>query len=266
MTSTIILATQRSGSTLLCSELEGIGGLGRPGEHVLAWLEENPDADAMPSATLAALLSAGRDATGAVGLKLMADYAPRLAALLGHGGAEEAAAVAAMLRGFETRFGPTAVFRIRREGIFDQALSSYLAVSTGIFVRTEQGPASRGVEADADRHEAALAGFDIARLEEQLARIADEEARLDRVCAALDRPVLTVDYDALVATREAVLAACCAHAGRPVPEAWPVRAMRKVVDPALRDRFRAAAEAIWADRAAAGMTVPSIARAARARR
>jgi LPS sulfotransferase NodH len=260
--STIILATQRTGSTLLCSELAELDGFGDPGEHFLPWLGAAPEGARMDGDAFAEAVARGRDATGAVGLKLMADYLHRFARALGIERGDDTEAAVACLHELEGRIGPAAWFRVDRADIFDQALSRYLATHTGVYFRTERG-AVRREEQDARRSaDGLLADFNVNWLECLMADIRRETAFLDDVSARLGRPVLAVTYEELSAERERVLAACCAHAGHPPPADWPARWMRKVVDPELRDRFRERAEEMWARKAAAGKPVPAIARVA----
>lgn len=266
MPSTIILATQRTGSTLLCAEFEAIGGLGRPGEHFLTWLQTAPADALLPEAALDSILDPGRDPDGNVGVKLMADYLPGIArrAPGAVAGEEPVAATVRFVEALARWIGPAVLFRIDRGDLFDQALSGYLAVSTGVYFRTEEGEVTRPINTDRDSHEAALADLNIIRLERHLLRLAADRAFLDRVVQGLGRPVLAVEYDALSERREAVLAACCAHAACPLPGTLPPRWMKKVVDRDLRDRFRQRAAAIWRGRAAQGQNVPAVLLAATA--
>ncbi|GMG83564.1 hypothetical protein LNKW23_27770 [Paralimibaculum aggregatum] len=264
MTSTIILATQRTGSTLLCSEFSAMGGLGKPGEHFLPWLRAAAGGARLPRPEFEAIAERGRGRAGTVGVKLMADYLPKLArAWLPPDAVPEAddvAASAAMLLALEAEWGPAAIFRIDRADRFDQALSRHLATATGIYFRTASGEERRDERAGTLSQEAALETFTPQRLEQILQDIALETDFLDRVCARLARPVCVVEYEALASRREAVLAACCAHAGVPEPGRWPERWMTKVVDRGQRDRFRARAEAAWAERRATGLRLPETTR------
>lgn len=78
---TLILATQRVGSTYFETGVSRMGGLGKPWEHFVRALpelrtEKDPD-------TLRALfeecLEAGRDEDGHIGVTIMADYFNKVA-------------------------------------------------------------------------------------------------------------------------------------------------------------------------------------------
>lgn len=259
---TLILATQRTGSTLLCSEFEDIGGLGRPGEHVLPWLRDNAEDARLDPVALTAILSRGRDDGGRLGLKLMADYLPRVGRALGARDAEPLAQALFAIRHIEAVAGRAAIFRLDRLDVFDQALSSYLATATGLFFRTADGEVTDAAMTREASHEAALAAFDGRLFDTYVVQVERDKAFLAELCAGLDRPVLGIAYEDLVERRAATLARCCAHAGVPCPDTLPRRWMRKVVDPTVRDRFRTAAERFWQERARQGRSVPAIAQTA----
>ncbi len=257
MPNTVILATQRTGSTLLCSEFTAIGGLGRPGEHFLGWLRAAGEGARLPRSDFEAALEAGRAPDGSVGVKLMADYLPTLGAAWRAPAPEspEAAAVA-FLEALAEEIGPLAVFRIDRSDRFDQALSRYLAAATGVYFKTVEGSEVRREGQPTEPGERLLDGLTPQRLEAILGKIDRECGRLDAIAERLPWPVLSLSYEALVEDRDRVLAACCAHAGVPAPTAWPERWMKKVVDRDLRDRFRRRAETLWAERIAKGASLP----------
>jgi len=239
MPNTLILATQRTGSTLLCSELADIGGLGAPGEHLLDWLRNRGGQETLTPDRLDALLAPGRDGDGNVGLKLMADYLPALAELaLGERAPQDpVAAGAAFIDSLAERYGPFAVFRIDREDRFDQALSRYLAVYTGVYFRTADGEITQQFAGQCSA-EAALECFDVWALDRLMTEICAELRYLDQLGTRLRQPVHPVPYEALCERREETLALACAHAGIAPPATWPRRWMRKVVDPELGERFR----------------------------
>jgi LPS sulfotransferase NodH len=238
---TVILGTQRSGSTLLCAELTDIGGMGAPGEHFLGWLQQaRPSARLLPPDILNAL-KLGRSKDGTIGLKLMTDYLPRLATAAAERATETTAEQhsAGFLRSLAELTGPTAYYRIVRRDVFDQALSRYMAFATGVYFLTEHGVLTGGDNAGAKRSpEAVLETFHPPTLHQYEIDIAEENAFLTRICDALDAPVLTVVYEELVDDRDPVLRACCAHAGVSPPPEWPRRWMKKVVDQQVREAFR----------------------------
>ncbi|MEM9146675.1 MAG: Stf0 family sulfotransferase [Pseudomonadota bacterium] len=255
----IILATQRTGSTLLCSEFENLGGLGRPGEHFLPWLRENDEAAQLSTSDIEEVFARGRDDTGRLGLKLMADYLPRIGKAMGARGEDPLEHAVHAVDRVEAIAGPAALFRLDRSDVFDQALSSYLATATGLFFRTSDGSVTDRDRAQLDSHEAALAAFDGKLFDTYVVQVERDKAFLAEICDAIGPPILNVTYEDLVSDRLTSLAACCAHGGIRLPEAVPDRWMRKVVGQDHRDRFRQAAEAFWEQRASHGYPVPAIA-------
>ncbi|MGF1500213.1 MAG: Stf0 family sulfotransferase [Paracoccaceae bacterium] len=235
----IILATQRSGSTLLCAELQGIGGMGRPGEHFWSWLREAGEAPCLDDAAMDRIAAFGRAEDGSLGFKIMADYLPRLAEARFGPVADRVEGSVRFLTELEAREGPFAWFRIDRADVFDQALSRYLATQTGLYFRTETGTVAAEGHPGAEKSEdTLLAEFRPDRLARHIREIDAERRTLDRIADTLGRSVHLVPYEDLVDRRAEVLAGCCAHASRPVPAEWPERWMKKVVDADLRQRFR----------------------------
>lgn len=261
MPNSIILATQRSGSTLLCAELEDIGGLGHPGEHFLDAVREGA---ALSQAEIVEVLERGRDGDGNVGLKLMADYLPTFARVIGESPdivtAHPASACARALRQITDFLGPTRFFRIDREDRLDQTLSRYLAVSSGIYFRTAEGQSvRRGTDVETRAYAEILTGFDVGDLEGHLGDLEMEVGFLDAVLDILRRDVLGLSYEALAGARSATLRRCCLHAGRRPPAAFSTPWMRKVVDDEMRARFRRRALDAWAQRRTEGRPIPAIA-------
>ncbi len=258
MSHTIILATQRTGSTLLCSEFSAIGGLGRPGEHLLAWLKSAEAQARLTDAALDALEAEARDTDGQVGHKIMADYLPELAARWSGTADPAPEAQAAFLGALTRRLGRTAFFRIRRGDRLDQAISRYLAAETGVYFKASDGTVQTDPEAGGLTEDAAVEGLDIARIERLLGRIGREEAALDAVTGALDHPVLDIAYGQLARERCATLRACCAHAGVPAPARFSERWMEKVVGTGLRQRMRGRVEELWRSARRAGRPLPQL--------
>jgi len=79
----LVLASQRSGSTLLCRDIESLGGMGVPGEHFLDILGTNERSD-LTEDDVMACIEKGRDrkAPDVAGVKLMVNYAPKIDAYI----------------------------------------------------------------------------------------------------------------------------------------------------------------------------------------
>lgn len=240
-----------------------IGGLGRPGEHFLPWLGRTEEGTRLTRRDVTAALDVARDHTGAVGIKFMADYLPRLArAWLLTSVKDDLEACLSFLKVLMAEHGRFAIYRIDRTDRFDQALSRYLAGATGVYFKTIEG---EDVQRDTDKRrltaDAALDGLFPKRVEQLLSRIDRETSFLDQLCDALPVPVMAVSYEDLCDDRDRVLRRCCQHAGIEAPNTWKDRWMTKVVDHDQRERFRAHALANYLDRSSKGADFPLTARA-----
>lgn len=245
---TLILGTQRSGSTLLCREVEGLGGLGVPEEHLLPLLRP-PRPDLYGPGDVIRALEEGiaPDLPRVTGVKLMVSYAgPIHHYVTGREAVDDVEALLGVIGWAQEAFEAVALFAIRRQPLIDQAISRARAQLTDIWHRNF-ADAVDAVPAVAP----ALLYEEILR---ELPLVLAESAALDEVISACGESVLTLDYDHLVEDRAQVLAAIGAHAqasgllplGRQAD-----RPLRKIIPPAEGAQIRAGFEA-WLSAAPMG--------------
>ncbi|MGJ3244351.1 MAG: Stf0 family sulfotransferase [Opitutales bacterium] len=135
-TLTLILATQRSGSTLLCEELARHSRLGKPNEYFLRLVQRKTVP--LSQAAVEGLFLAGRQGKWPkTALKLMYNQLHPLADWLGWDANPEGKplpehmVVPALLNGLAERFGRLNLIHMEREDVREQAFSVYRARATG---------------------------------------------------------------------------------------------------------------------------------------
>lgn len=233
MSITIVLATQRSGSSLFCDDLTSLGGYGRITESFVPWLVSNGVQKRLPVAEFIDAIARSRDGRGVYGTKLMADYLPRLGRSIldeGQGEAKDPLELSlTFLSKLDVLFGDAVYYRLRRESLIDQAISRYLSLATG-HVHTTQGEKMYAIaEQGRISTDKAIAQMDPYRIITLADKIERENRFLDRVVAALPRKVLDIDYDHLVSHPQEVYRDVIAHAKLPADNDRFVRSKTKVV-------------------------------------
>lgn len=135
---TLVLANQRSGSTLLCQDIISLGGLGRPGEYFLKVVGSGKPKPDVTAATIRGLLEQQRatGGSGVAGIKLMVNYAPRIMQYITGDHAKrpepEAASKAFIDWALQTYDGVNLVV-LTRENVINQAISRVIARRTGVY-------------------------------------------------------------------------------------------------------------------------------------
>ena len=144
---TLVLATQRSGSTLLCRDIESLGGLGVPRENFLGLAAQAENESLSEPDVLARLARGATDdepRTGAV--KMMVGQAPTVDAVLRGGRPRgQQAALRHVVDWALDRFDRVFLVILFRNAL-DQAISHTVASSRGLFHATD----AADVEAAAD--------------------------------------------------------------------------------------------------------------------
>lgn len=154
----LVLASQRSGSTLLCRDLESLGGLGAPKEYFLDILGKNQRPGLGEKDVLEQIsrgVTGEKSATGAV--KLMVNYAPKIDAYIrGTDPVAPPRAIQNIIDWAQERFDRVCVFALVRNNSLDQAISRAVASVTDIWHRNEGALQGRDPYADVQLASAAI--------------------------------------------------------------------------------------------------------------
>lgn len=239
----LVLASQRSGSTLLCRDITSLGGLGIPKEHFLDILGKKSRPD-LTEQDVMACLEKGRDPNSpdVAGVKLMVNYAPKIDGYIrgdAHVGASKA--INNILNWARLRFDDVAVFALVRENSLDQAISRAVANATNIWHRNEAAVKRNDPYADIDLPIKEL-NMDIlsslpatVRQNQIIRQVARENPKLCRL----------ISYENLAASVEGTSEALLQHASTHgfCPEnTLAVRSLRKLIDEdrskELKNHFR----------------------------
>lgn len=126
---TIVLASQRSGSTVLCQDVTTVGGLGIPNEYFLKIIGHNKPQTPSEQHVLEAI-ERGRDLERpeAAAIKMMINQAPAIASYIhGNGPPPPAQAVQSVIDWARSRFERVAIIALVRDNSLDQAISKAVA-------------------------------------------------------------------------------------------------------------------------------------------
>jgi LPS sulfotransferase NodH len=135
---TLVLASARSGSSLLCRDLRSLGGLGFPKEY-LTGLDKQARQEPVSEQHVLERLAQGcqDDAPGVAATKLMAGQAGfTYQALVGRPAANRNEALSGVISWARDRFDRVFVVFLVRNAL-DQAISRVVAESTGIYHSTD---------------------------------------------------------------------------------------------------------------------------------
>lgn len=229
---TIVLASQRSGSTLLCNDIKSLGGLGSPAEHFLKLFRQQDDAS-LGAQDVKDRIAAGTDElspdVGAV--KLMVNYAPRVYGFIEK--SEKPAGRYEACMGFiewaRREYDAVNLVVLVRENAVDQAISRTLASKTGVYHIQQKKRAGKKKAAGGLSQDCAVPPQDVMRAALASSREADVLRRVARKHADL---ALLLTYEQIAASPEATSEALRAHAakvGMAAQNEQVVRSMKKVV-------------------------------------
>lgn len=228
---TLVLASQRSGSTLLCRDIESLGGMGAPREHFLEILGNNARAGLSEAEVLDCIaLGVTKEAPGIGAVKLMVNYAPKIDAYIS-GGNQVAPykAVQNIIDWAQGRFDKVNMVALVRSNALEQSISRAVASVTDIWHRNEAAVQGRDPYAEAKLPTKAvnMAILDalpsVIRQAEVIRRIARENADICQL----------IEYEHLAASAEETSALITAHARKagfaPRGEVAS-RSLRKLID------------------------------------
>jgi len=205
----LLCATPRSGSTLVVELLAQTGVAGNPDEHLLLWLADKGPAE--PSywlETLQRTVDRGLTPNGVFSCKVMANYfeeaMDRLRVIPGADGLD--AWQIAMRAFVEPK-----IVRIRRRDRLRQAISTYLAETTGVYhmARREgdHDPFLRGALSPRRPDHARDVAFDYDRIRAHLAGIDAGERYWDATFAKHHVQPFEIVYEEFLADRRGQIAA-----------------------------------------------------------
>jgi Stf0 sulphotransferase len=233
---TLVLATQRSGSTLLCGDIESLGGLGRPRESFLGLAEQAEHESVSEDDVLERIARGATESDPRIGaVKMMVRQAPAVDAVI-RGGRQRRPLVALQhvvewaLERFERVF---MVILVRNA--LDEAISSVVASSTGLFHATDVADIRAASAAD-------LVPEDLnPRILNQLPRLLAERRVVTQIGKEYSDRALMLSYDELTRQTERTTDRLIAHAraqGFAPHRTSVTRTTMKVIDEDLSDRLR----------------------------
>jgi len=233
---TLVLATQRSGSTLLCRDIESLGGLGGPREYFLDLVEHAQHESVSEVDVLERIARGVTDSDPGIGaVKMMVGQAPVVDAAI-RGGRQRGPLVALprIVEWAFERFERVFMVILVRNAM-DQAISHVVASSTGIFHATDVAEVQAATAADlvpADLNPLILA---------QLRRFLVQRGVLTQIGEEYADRALMLSYDELTRRTEQTADRLIVHARTQgfMPRRTSItRTMMKVIDEDLSDRLR----------------------------
>ena len=233
---TLVLATQRSGSTLLCRDIESLGGLGGPREYFLGLAEEAEHGSVSEDDVLERIARGATESDPRIGaVKMMVGQAPAVDAMI-RGGRRRGQRVAlqhVVEWAFE-RFERVFMVILVRNAL-DQAISFVVASSTGFFHASDVADiraASAAELVPEDLNPLILA---------QLQRFLAQRRVLTLIGEEYADRALMLSYDELTRQMERTTNRLVAHAraqGFAPHRTSVTRTMMKVIDEDVSDRLR----------------------------
>ena len=233
---TLVLATQRSGSTLLCRDIESLGGLGRPRESFLGLAEQAEREAVSEDDVLERIARGAMESDPGIGaVKMMVGQAPAVNAAI-HGGRQrnQQVALQSVVEWALGRFERIFMVILVRNAL-DQAISWVVASSTGLFHATDFADNRAAFAAD-------LAPEDVNPLIlAQLQRFLAQRRVLTLIGEKYADRALVLSYHELTRQTERTTDRLIAYARSQgfAPQRTSVnRTMMKVIDDDLSDRLR----------------------------
>jgi hypothetical protein len=202
---TLVLSSQRSGSTLLCRDIESLGGLGDPRERLLS-LQRGSGVASEADVVERIARGATEEAPEVGAVKLMVGQAPAVAtAVTRRTPRGQADAMRAVVEWATSRFDRVLLVVLVRNAV-DQAISRVVATSTDVFHAT-----------DAEQARAAslsLAPAEVLnpRILDQLQRVLGQRRVLTEIAADYADRALLLGYGDLTGAVEETTARLVAHA------------------------------------------------------
>ncbi|MDU9006519.1 Stf0 family sulfotransferase [Sedimentitalea todarodis] len=237
---TLVLASQRSGSTLLCRDIESLGGMGAPREYFLDIVGRNTR-EGLTEADVLDQIARGvkPDAPGIGAVKLMVSYAPKIDSYIR--GAEAVApqkAVQNIIDWAQERFDRVNLVALVRGNSLEQAISRAVANMTDVWHRHEATTKDGDLYADVKLPTKAL---NLAILE-ALPGVIRQTQVVRRIAKANPDLCWLIKYEHLAASVEDSSAQLITHArkaGFEPTETMASRSLRKLIDKDKTEDFKA---------------------------
>jgi LPS sulfotransferase NodH len=233
---TLVLATQRSGSTLLCRDIESLGGLGGPREYFLDLVERAEHESVSEADVLERIAHGVTQSDPNVGaVKMMVGQAQVIDAAI-RGGRQRTSMISMrnVVEWAVERFERVFLVILVRNAL-DQAISHVVASSTGLFHATDAEAIRAAAAAD-------LVPEDVNPLIlAQLQRFLGQRRVLTQIGDEYADRALMLSYDELTRQTEHTTDRLIAHAraqGFAPQRSSVTRTMIKVIDDDLSDRLR----------------------------
>lgn len=222
---TLVLASQRSGSTLLCQDIRSLGGLGAPDEYFLDILGPQKLSGIDEDEVVRKIEQGVQDDEKSVGaVKLMVNYAPEVYRYIYGRPAENMyEAVLGIVDWSQSRFSKVNVVAIVRGDVLDQSLSHARARLTDVW-HSDQGKV-------ADLSSISQWELNLSILSE-LPRVLRYNAIIHRVAEHYGKDCLLLSYEELVEDMAGTSARLCSHAARAgfrTNRSSPERTLSKVI-------------------------------------
>ena len=247
---TLVLASQRSGSTLLCRDIASLGGMGEPKEYFLDILGAKARPDLREADVLEQIAQGERaNAAGVGAVKLMLSYAPKIDQYIRQ--ADSVAprrAVQNVIDWAQGRFERVNLVALVRNNSLEQAMSRAVAGMTDVWHRNKVGA---GADPYAD---AQLPVGQLNRAILQELPLVMRQNDMIRDIAKANAPVCQlISYEQLAASAEDSSALLTAHARQQgfAPQAEVARrSLRKLIDKEMSRKIKADFKSFMQDRLA----------------
>ena len=233
---TLVLSSQRSGSTLLCWDIESLGGLGAPREHFLGLHEQAARSPVTEADILDRIARGATDSDPHVGaVKLMISYTSFIDAAI-HG-RQRRGPLPALRRvvGWAAQSFDRVFLVILVRNALDQAISRAVAATTDVYHASDAADLSR--VATAELVPEVLNPLIL----NQLRKVLEHRRVLTEVATEFGDLALLLTYDDLTvrtaATTQRLIAHATAHGFTP-RRTTVTRSLLKVIDTERRDRLR----------------------------
>ena len=230
---TLVIASPRSGSSLLCRDINSLGGLGDPKEYFLDGVVRKRQGGAKPSeADVLRMIRCGatEDTPHIGAVKLMVTYAPQVdAAIRNAKPVGPARAVQNIIDWAQDRFDKVNLIALTRQNCLEQAISHAVARMTGVWNRSAKTMKTSNPYKDVEFDDRQLNR----KILEALPRVLTNTEAIERIAERNRQTCLKLNYEELTASMDSVSRRLVAHARRagfaPQRE-MAVRQLQKLID------------------------------------